>query len=150
MSSTRKWQFRPGNCTFGQNAMAESKQLGRPAARVRAHRACFFDEFLLLNQPPEILFVHEPTGKRLDATLELQQREDRLHQFEDDGAVFDLGAQPGDAGCKNATVISLHGPAEDRLRNVWTVSAVCLLDKRRLVKQFVALQDQFLVPGIAI
>jgi hypothetical protein len=39
------------------------------------------------------VYVDEPAGERLDAALQLKQRECRWHQLEDDRAVFDLGAQ---------------------------------------------------------
>lgn len=92
MSSARKWQFRSGNGALGQNAVAEAKQLGWPPASIGRHRTGFLDQFLLLDQPAKILLVHEPAGQRLDAALKLKQGETRRHQFEDDGAIFDLGA----------------------------------------------------------
>ena len=90
MSIARKGQFRTGDGAFCQDTMPEAKQLGRPTTRVGRRRSGLLDQFLLLDQTPKILLVNKPAGERLDAALQLKQRECRRHQLKDDGTVFDL------------------------------------------------------------
>ena len=89
--------------------MAEAKQLGGPPDRICGHCAGFLDQVLLLDQAAEILLVQPATGQRLDAALQLQQGEGRRHQFEHDRPIFDLGAQPRDAGGEDAAMIGRIG-----------------------------------------
>src|SRR5215467_5592829 len=106
MSSTRKRELGSCDCPFRQYAVAEAEQLGGAADGVGGDCASFLNELLLLDQASKILLVHQPACKRLNTALQLQQGEFRRHQFEHDGAVFDLGAQPRDPGGENAAVIS--------------------------------------------
>ena len=76
--------------------------------------ASFFNEFLLLDEAAEILFVDQPPGERLDAALQLQQRERIRHQLEHDRMVFDLGPQPGNSRRENPAMIEDHAAALHR------------------------------------
>src|SRR3954447_2706243 len=110
MSSARKRELGSDNRPFRQYAMAEPEQLGGAADGVGGDCASFLNELLLLDQAAKILLVDQPACERLNTALQLQQGEFRRHQFEYHGAIFDLGAQPRDAGGENATVISAHRP----------------------------------------
>ena len=98
-------------------------------------------KFCLCNQPP---------GERLDAALQLQQREGIRHQFEDDRMVFDLGPQPGNSRRENAAMIEDHAVARHRRRAGIRRAAPRLGDQPRLEQQFVALQNKFFVPRPAV
>ncbi len=51
---------------------------------------------------------------RLDRALQFGEREFARHHLEDDGTVFELGAQPGNRRRENAAVVELHRFAEIR------------------------------------
>ena len=148
MSRARERKFGSDDRAFGRERRGGSGRAwpgGRPSPG--CDLASFLNELLLLDQAAEILLVQQPPGKRLDAALQLQQREGLRHQFEDHGMVFDLGAQPGDAGRENAAVIDDHGLARARRRGELAPVAPRLRDQPGLVEQLIALQDQFLVPA---
>ena len=71
----RDWQLRSDDGAFGEDGAAEAKQLGRPSPCILTRFAGFLDEFLLFDQAAKIVFVNQPSGQRLDAALQLQQRE---------------------------------------------------------------------------
>ena len=83
--------FVPTMARSSENGAAETEQFGRPSACILAGFAGFLDEFLLLDQAAEILFVNEPPGQSFDAALQLQQRECFGHQFEHHRMIFDFG-----------------------------------------------------------
>ncbi len=115
----------PATARSARNGVAEAEQLGRPPDGIGGHCASFFNEFLLLDQPAEVLLVDQPACERLNTALQLQQGEFGRHQLEYHRTVFDLGAQPRDAGRENAAMIRRHrlcparllprGRARDRL-----------------------------------
>ncbi|MNL69761.1 hypothetical protein D3C87_1946630 [compost metagenome] len=88
--------------------MAIAEKLRRTAAGLAGHLSGFLDQLLLVNQPAEIRLVQGQPGERLDGVLQLQKRKILRHQFEDDRAVFDLGAQTGNAGRQDTAVIGEH------------------------------------------
>lgn len=129
--------------------MAEAEQLGRPSDGVGGHCASLFNEFLLLDEPAEVLLVDQPACERFNTALQLQQGELGRHQLEYHRAVFDLGAQPRDPGCEDAAMIRRHRLA----RHDWRLAvmrASGFRDQQRLVQQFVALQHKFFVPVAVI
>src|SRR5439155_17959853 len=71
----------PGCRTFEQDLAPEAHEPRRPAAGLGADAAGFLDQALVLDKPPEILFVQPHAGQRLDRALQLQQREGRGHQL---------------------------------------------------------------------
>src|SRR5262249_3157411 len=101
-SRARQRQLASDYGSLQDDLAAEAEELCRPAAGLVQHLARFLDERLLLDQAAKVLLVQLSTCKSLDGTLQLQQRERRRHQLENDRAVFDLGAQPRDAGGKDA------------------------------------------------
>ena len=91
--------------------MAEPEQLGGPSDRLSGDCASFLNELLRFHQAAEVLLVDQPACKRLNTALQLQQGEIGRHQFEHHRTIFDLGAQPRDAGGENAAVVTGHGTA---------------------------------------
>jgi hypothetical protein len=53
--------------------MPEAEQLGWSANGVGGDSARFFNEFLLLDQPAEVLLVDQASCERLNTALQLQQ-----------------------------------------------------------------------------
>src|SRR5262245_7222650 len=148
-SRARQRQLASDYGSLQDDLAAEAEELCRPAAGLVQHLARFLDEHLLLNQPAKVLLVQLSTCKSLDGTLQLQQRERRRHQLENDRAVFDLGAQPRDAGGKDAAVIMVHALAgRQRLNHRPTPRR--LPHECRLVQQLVALQHELLVPSLLV
>ena len=125
--------------------MAELEQLSGPPDCLSGDCASFLNELLLFHQAAEVLLVDQAACKRLNTALQLQQGELRRHQLEHDRTVFDLGAKPGDPGREDAAMIGGHRPARNDGRRAAAV-ARGFRDQRGLVEQFVALQDQFLIP----
>ena len=140
---------RPGAGAFEQNLASETHQSGRPSAGLDADPAGFLDQTLVLDEAAEILLVQPHPQKRLDGTLQLQQGERRRHQLEHHRAVFDFAAQPPDRGGQDAAMVGRHRRSEGRAVSVWDRAAEYpprLRDQAGLVKQLIALEDQFLVP----
>ena len=157
MSSPRNRQFGAGNGALRKDLAPEPEQFRRTPAGIWGGFPRFLDEFLLFDQAAEVLLVDEPPGQRLDTALQLQERKCFRHQFEHHRTIFNFGPQPGYAGGENAAVIEDHRLARARQRvGCGTLtkgprrpSAYRLRDEPRLVEQFVALQDELLVPGAA-
>ena len=111
--------------------------------------AGLLDELLLLDEAAEIGLVQRKPGDRLDAALQLQEREDGRHQLEHDGIVFDLRPHPRDAGREDAAMVADHRQAEPSTLAVLPRTAR-LGDQPRLVQKLVALEDEFLVPAASV
>src|SRR3954454_4820045 len=112
-SRSRERKLAADHGAFGQHALAEPEELGRTSDSISGHCACFFNEFLLLDETEEVLLVHRAPSQRLDRALQLRQCKFFQHKLEHDRTIFDLGAQPGNAGGENAAVITRHGAAGD-------------------------------------
>src|SRR5262249_32374107 len=72
------------------------------------------------------------------------------HQFKNDRPIFDLRPQPRDTGSQDATMIEDHRPAWNECRLLAHADADRFFDEACFIDQFVALQDQFLIPWRAI
>src|SRR5260370_38006332 len=107
---------------------------GGISASVEHRHAGILDDLLLPDEAAKIRLVDVEPCDRLDAALELQKREDRRHQLEDDGFVFDLGPYARDACRKNATVVADHRVAKSRPA-AGAAPAPPLLDDTRLIDE---------------
>src|SRR4029077_8028910 len=90
---------------------------------------------------------------RLDGALQLGERELGCHQLEDDGTIFELGAQARDRSGENAPGIEAHRlaqprkiPARHRGR---PAVASRLLDQAGFVEELVTVERLLLVPRAA-
>src|SRR5207247_11245809 len=108
LSSARQWQFRPGDNPFVENGVAEAEQLGRSSDGVGGRLPGLLDQFLLLDEAPEIRLVDQPSGERFDRPLQLEEGEAGRHQLEYDGAILDLGTKPRDARRQDAAMVRYH------------------------------------------
>src|ERR1700742_3223031 len=71
-TSNRRHQRQLGSCdgAVGENAAAESVELGRTAGCVGGSASGFFDELLLLDEPAKIRLVQRMAGERFDRALQ--------------------------------------------------------------------------------
>ncbi|ENN85225.1 hypothetical protein RHSP_55066 [Rhizobium freirei PRF 81] len=92
MSIAGEWQFRSGEFAFFENRAAEAEEFGGPATGLALGAAGLLDQLLLFDQPAEILLMQSEPRQGLHVFLQLQKREILRHEFEDDGAIFDLGS----------------------------------------------------------
>src|SRR5260370_34034972 len=113
---------------------------GGISASVEHRHAGILDDLLLPDEAAKIRLVDVEPCDRLDAALELQKREDRRHQLEDDGIVFELGPYARDACRKNATVGADHRVAKRRPAAIASPPPRLLHDPRLLAK-LIALQN---------
>lgn len=129
MSTPRQRQFCPGDEPIVQNGVAETEKLRWPAAGLSGGLSGLLDQLLLFDQSAKVRLVDEPAGERLHGSLQLQKREYRRHQLKDDWAVFDLGAQPRNAGRHDAAMIGDHGLAGHQRRGSCVPPSYGLLDQ---------------------
>src|SRR5271166_1213673 len=138
MSRAGERQLCPRGSALLAHRGAETVGFGGASPGVEDSLAGLLDKLLLLDQPAEIRFVNGEACDRLDAALQLQQREDGWHQLEDDGIVFDLGPHPRDPSRENAAVVADHRLA-DRGSFALAASPPRLLDEPRLIEKLVTL-----------
>lgn len=150
MSTPRQRQFCPGDDPLVENGVAEPVKLRWPAAGLRGGLSRLLDQLLLLDQAAKVWLVDEPAGERLHGSLQLQKCEDRRHQLKDDRPVFDLGAQPRNAGRHDAAMIGDHGLAGHQRRRRRVPSASGLLDQACFVDQLIALKRELFVPKAVV
>ena len=85
---------------------------GRP--RVSSPSADLLHQFLLLDQPAEILLVQPPPRERFHRALQLQQGEFVAASIRTPRAIFDLRAKPRDTGGQDTPMVVRHRLARDR------------------------------------
>ena len=96
------------NGAIAQRFPPRTEEFGRTPAGAGVDLPGAFDQAGAVEQPAEILLVQLKPGDRLDHALQVQQREVLRRQFEDDGAIFYLGAQASDRRRQDAPVIRRH------------------------------------------
>lgn len=126
--------------------MSEAIKFGGSPHCVGSRLARLLDQVLLFDEAAEVRLVYQPSGKRLDGALQLQEREDSRHELEHDGPVFDLGAKAANARCQDATMIRYHRRPGYRQGSSLPQATGRFFDQGRLVEEFIALQRKFLIP----
>src|SRR5271166_4140005 len=145
MSSPGQRQLSSDDGALLSDSSAEAIGFGGATASVRNGLAGFLDKLLLLDQSAEIRLVNVKPSNRLDAPLQLQQRENRRHKLEHDRVVFDLGAEPRNSGRKNSAMVGDHWPPK-RLVSMLACPTARFRDQPGFEEKLVALQHEFLIP----
>src|SRR5215831_7621278 len=93
LSATAAGQPYPGGRAFAQDLAPEAELLGWAAARAPRHPSRALHQPLAFDETAEVLLVQADAGDGLHGPLELQERELRRHQLEDDRPVLHLAPQ---------------------------------------------------------
>src|SRR6516164_2164860 len=142
-------QPQSGCGSLEQHLAPKTHEPRRSPPGLGADPAGFLYQTLMLDEPAKILFVQPHPRQCFDRALQLQQRERRRHQLENDRSILDLAAQPTDRGGEDPPMIGRHRYAKHQpvaRQGQPPEIAPGFMDQACLVEQLVAFEDQLLVP----